>query len=57
LAELQAFHIAAGQLDSFCDKKKAASYFEALASYFLGIISSILLAIAIGTVIDLLIKH
>lgn len=44
-------------IGQFFDKKKPASYFKAFASYLLGMITSVFFAMAIGTFIDILIKH
>jgi Protein of unknown function (DUF3667) len=44
-------------IGQFFDKKKASSYFKAFASYMIGVITFYMLAIALGTLIDILIKH
>jgi hypothetical protein len=44
-------------IGQFFNKSKAGSYFKALASYTLGMITFYLLAMVIGAVTDLLIKH
>lgn len=44
-------------IGSFFDKKKIASYFKALASYLLGMLTFLILTIAIGITIDIIIKH
>lgn len=44
-------------IGQFFDKKKMASYFKAFASYMLGMISSMLFAVLLGTLADLVIGH
>ena len=44
-------------IGQFFNKSKASSYLKALASYTLGMITFYLLAMAIGAVTDLVIKH
>ncbi|PCI32638.1 MAG: hypothetical protein COB60_09260 [Flavobacteriaceae bacterium] len=44
-------------IGQFFDKKKPINYLKAFASYTLGMITSVFFAIAIGTIIDILIKH
>lgn len=44
-------------IGQFFDKKKPMNYLKAFASYMLGMITSVFFAIAIGTLIDALIKH
>ena len=41
----------------FFDKKKAINYVKSFASYILGMISFMLSALLLGTIIDLIIKH
>jgi Protein of unknown function (DUF3667) len=43
-------------IGNFFDKKKPINYLKALASYILGMITSLFFAIAMGTIIDSLIK-
>lgn len=44
-------------IGQFFDKKKPINYLKAFASYMLGMITSVLFAIAIGTLIDTIVKH
>jgi hypothetical protein len=44
-------------IGSFFDKKKIANYLKALASYLLGMLTFLILTIAIGITIDIIIKH
>ena len=44
-------------IGQFFDKKKPINYLKAFASYMLGMITSVLFAIGIGTLIDTLLKH
>lgn len=44
-------------IGQFFDKKKIGNYFKAFAAYSLGMISFMLTAVLLGTVIDLIIKH
>ncbi|EDM38657.1 hypothetical protein PBAL39_21330 [Pedobacter sp. BAL39] len=44
-------------IGQFFDKKKVASFLKALVSYLLGMITFMLVAILLGTSIDLIIKH
>ncbi len=44
-------------IGSFFDKKKIANYFKALASYLLGMLTFLILTIAVGITIDILTKH
>ncbi len=44
-------------IGDFFDKKKAMSYVKALIAYFLGMITFTVLALLVGTLIDLLYKH
>ena len=44
-------------MGQFFDKKEPMSYLKAFASYMLGMISSGLFAIGLGTLIDLFLKH
>jgi predicted tellurium resistance membrane protein TerC len=44
-------------IGQFFNKSKAGSYLKALASYMLGMITFYLLAMAIGEITDLVIKH
>lgn len=41
----------------FFDKKKTINYLKGFAAFVLGIITSVTIALTIGTIIDLLIKH
>jgi predicted tellurium resistance membrane protein TerC len=43
-------------IGQFFDKKKATSYVKAFASYILGMISFMVIAMLLGTSIDLIIK-
>lgn len=42
---------------NFFEKKKIANYFKALASYLLGMLTFLILTIAIGITIDIITKH
>ena len=44
-------------IGSFFDKEKIANYFKALASYLLGMLTFLILTIAVGITIDILTKH
>ncbi|MNG21727.1 hypothetical protein D3C84_1061260 [compost metagenome] len=44
-------------IGQFFDKKKPINYLKAFASYMLGMITSVFFAIAIGALIDTIVKH
>lgn len=57
VASFIAIGYATWAIGQFFDKQKPVNYIKALASYMLGMISFWLVAISLGTLIDLIIKH
>jgi uncharacterized protein DUF3667 len=57
IAGIAGFAYCTWAIAQFFDKNKPINYLKAFASYMLGMITSIFVAIAIGTLVDVVIKH